>query len=100
MADRTPPEIKPGAGSSCSPLGQAERQNRHLTFRSVQPGARVTRAQPAGRLAGSPERHASIVPVPHQRRQDDRARRKTQPVMTNQASTRPARTTRQSSAGA
>jgi hypothetical protein len=62
--------------------------------------ALALRAQSAGRLAGSPEWHASIVPVPRQRRQDDRARPKTQPVMTNQESTRPAGTTRQPSAGA
>jgi len=48
-ADRTPAEIMPSRGSSCSPLGRAERENGHLTIRSVQPGARVTRAQSADR---------------------------------------------------
>jgi hypothetical protein len=48
-ADRTPAEIMPSKGSSCSPLGRAERGNGHLTIRSAQPGARVTRAQSAGR---------------------------------------------------
>ena len=45
----TPAEIMPSRGWSCSPLGRAERENGHLTIRSVQPGARVTRAQSAGR---------------------------------------------------
>jgi hypothetical protein len=48
-ADRTPAEIMPSKGSSCSPLGRAEREHGHLTIRSAQPGARVTRAQSAGR---------------------------------------------------
>ena len=47
-ADRTPAEILPSRGT-CSPPGRADRENGHLTIRSVQPGARVTRARSAGR---------------------------------------------------
>jgi len=47
-ADRTPAEILPSR-VTCSPPGPADRENGHLTIRSVQPGARVTRARSAGR---------------------------------------------------
>src|SRR6266436_5575488 len=50
----------PSTGSSCSPLGRADRENGHLTIRSVQPGARVTRAQSAGRP--DQHRHCCLSP--------------------------------------
>jgi TnpA family transposase len=52
----------PSTGS-CPPLGRAERENGHLTIRSAQPGARVTRAQSVGR----PDQHRHLHR--HRRRQ-------------------------------
>ena len=60
-ADRTPAEILPSRGT-CSPPGRADRENGHLTIRSVQPGARVTRAQSAA-FPGPDRRHRPGQPA-------------------------------------